>query len=494
MDREAYISKMNNILDDANTFRPISNDNTIRNEDRVIRKLRDLRKYGFITADEYKAARPVGFQPARIYGLPKIHKANAPFRPILSAVNTFNYGIAKLLVNRVSHMRRSSTIIHNTFSFIDELHSESRNSSKFRMVSFDVNSLFTMVPLRYTIDLILVKLYGDVVCCINTPLITKDKWCKTCQDRDNMEWLLMMTSNSETNFLFNGQAYCQHNGVAMGSPLGPLLADIFMIELETKVMPMLIELGVIYWRRYVDDTFVLIKPGTTITLLLTVLNSFHPNISFTFEEEKQSSLPFLDILIHRTSETGSGFKTTMYRKPTYSRLITKWYSAVPHLYKTSTISNMMYRAIRICSNFFLLHKEFQFIRVAAKQNGYPKNFVEVQIRKMLNRACEKQVETKTLRNPANKESKKTTIMVEIPFVGKPSSILFKQLAKIGQDVSKKYQVQVIPRPQRTIGNFFRNKDSILNELQSHVIYQVQCSNCTANYIGKNNTSRINKAH
>ena len=332
MDREEYISKMNNILNDANTFRPISDDNTIRNEDRVIRKLRDLRKSGFITADEYKPARPVGSQPARIYGLPKTHKANTPLRPILSADNTFNCGIAKLLVNRLSHMRRSSTIINNTFSFIHELHSESRNSSEFRMVSFDVNILFTMVPLRYTIDIILAKLYGDVVCCINTPLITKDKWCKTCQDRDNMEWLLM-TSTSETNFLFNGQAHCQHNGVAMGPPLGLLLADIFMIELETKVIPMLIELGVIYWRRYVDDTSVLIKPGTTITSLLTALNSFHPNISFTFEEEKQSSLPFLDILIHRTSETESGIETTVYRKATYSRLITKWHSAVPHFYK-----------------------------------------------------------------------------------------------------------------------------------------------------------------
>ena len=81
----------------------------------------------------------------------------------------------------------------------------------------------------------------------------------------------------------------------MGSPLGPLMADIFMVELETTLMPELKKSGVIYWRRFVDDTFVLLKPDSDIISIQSILNSFPHSIKFTFEEENNMSLPFLEL-------------------------------------------------------------------------------------------------------------------------------------------------------------------------------------------------------
>ena len=62
----------------------------------------------------------------------------------------------------------------------------------------------------------------------------------------------------------------------MGSPLGPVLADIFMIVLENSLVPNLIKY-ITFWKRYVDDTICLVEKGTT-EFIIPVLNSFDKNI------------------------------------------------------------------------------------------------------------------------------------------------------------------------------------------------------------------------
>ena len=101
------------------------------------------------------------------------------------------------------------------------------------------------------------------------------------------ELLLLCTKN--VHFTFNGQIYIQVDGVAMGSPLAPLLADIFMIELERSLIPNLWKIK--FWRRYVDDTICVVKIGS-IEYIRSVLNSFHKNIQFNYEVESNAKLPF----------------------------------------------------------------------------------------------------------------------------------------------------------------------------------------------------------
>ena len=74
--------------------------------------------------------------------------------------------------------------------------------------------------------------------------------------------------------MFNGKTYSQEDGIAMGSPLGPLFADIYMNDLESKLKYTLEENGVIYWKRFVDDSFVLIKKDADVNKLLNILNKF----------------------------------------------------------------------------------------------------------------------------------------------------------------------------------------------------------------------------
>ena len=148
------------------------------------------------------------------------------------------------------------------------------------MISFDV-SLFTNVPLEYTINIILDKVY-------NKRLI------KTKLKRSELKKLLWLCT-SELHFSFNRKIYRQVEGVSMGSPLGPVLANIFMVLLEETLVPALSQKMPV-WLRYVDDTFTLIAKNE-LDNVLSVLNSFHQSITFTYEKEMSNEIAFLDVMI-----------------------------------------------------------------------------------------------------------------------------------------------------------------------------------------------------
>ena len=105
----------------------------------------------------------------------------------------------------------------------------------------------------------------------------------------------------------------------MGPPLRPVLAGIFMVELETKIIPMVMD-SISHWRRFVDDTFVFVKKGC-VEHVLTRLNSFHKSIQFAYELENENKLPFVDILLIRR---GTKFETTVYRKSTNNDIYLNW--------------------------------------------------------------------------------------------------------------------------------------------------------------------------
>ena len=102
----------------------------------------------------------------------------------------------------------------------------------------------------------------------------------------------------ENHFIFDGELYDQIDGVAMGSPLGPTLANIFMCALEKRYLnDCPTQFKPVLYRRYVDDTFCLFNRRDDVDRFLQHINSFHQNIKFTFEIEENNTLPFLDVLV-----------------------------------------------------------------------------------------------------------------------------------------------------------------------------------------------------
>ena len=184
-------------------------------ENRVIDILKNLRDKKEISIEQYKDLSPSGSRPGIMHGSAKVHKivtgGFASFRPILSAIGTLTYKLAKFLALMLEPLTTNEYTIRNSFTFAEELQSF---DSKLVMARFYIQSLFTNIPLQETIDLCVENLFKD-----RTHVDNLSKDCFR-------EFLTSIMS--EPLILFDQELYKQHDGVAVGSPLGPALANVFL--------------------------------------------------------------------------------------------------------------------------------------------------------------------------------------------------------------------------------------------------------------------------
>jgi hypothetical protein len=136
---------------------------------------------------------------------------------------------------------------------------------------------------------------------------------------------LLQAATANQLFQFDGALYEQVDSVAMGSPLGPLLANVFMSSLERKLH----NTGEIpdFYRCFVDDSFSIMLDCDTANSFLSILNRLHPSLSFTMEIA--DDLPFLGRVLMKS---GNMLATKVCRKPTdtglllhYEIHVDKWY-------------------------------------------------------------------------------------------------------------------------------------------------------------------------
>ena len=148
------------------------------------------------------------------------------------------------------------------------------------------------------------------------------------------------------HFTFNNETHQQCDGVAMGSPLGPVIPEIFKVELEKPLIPTLME-DMCPWERYMGDTIADIKLISLEHIyVLSILNSFHQNTKFTYEFEQNGKINFLDVLLIRMNDT---LQTTIHKKSTHNHVYLHWNSFTPRTWKRGTLQTILIRAYKISS-------------------------------------------------------------------------------------------------------------------------------------------------
>ena len=195
------------------------------------------------------------------------------------------------------------------------------------MVSFDVKSQFTNTPVDFVTGLILNEIYGSDS--------TKKIYGLTKRQFKN----LLVWTTKRTTLKFNGSFYEQIDGVGMGSPIAPALADIFMNYMIEKTKKFNVQPDAFF--RYVDDCFAVFSDFESAMLFCRKLNQIHFNVKFTYELENNKQLPFLDVNVDNLKEK---LKLSVYTKPTLTGLYNKWSSLAPTKYKINLIRPFVNRS------------------------------------------------------------------------------------------------------------------------------------------------------
>ena len=225
-------------------------------------------------------------------------------------MNIPTYKLAKFLVPILKPLTTNEFTVKDSFHFAEEIVDQQHDLF---MGSLDVDSLFTNIPLEETIEICINELFKE---------------SETVQGLSKTEFKeLLSLATKDSHFIFDGTLYKQIDGVAMGSPLGPTLANAFLVCHEKNWLEHCpLEYKPLYYRKYIDDIFVLLNSAEHLKRFHSYLNSRHLNISFTIENEKDNRMSFLDVNIIR--EKGR-FTTSVYRKPTFSGIYTHFDSFLP---------------------------------------------------------------------------------------------------------------------------------------------------------------------
>ena len=416
-----------------------------------------------ITDTVFNQLKPSGSQPGVLYGLCKVHKgvgadgSPPPFRPILSSINTPSYKIAKFLTPLLSSLTTNEFVSKDSFEFARAVRNQNPD---LYMASFDIDSLFTNVPLDETIEICTKKLFGR-----------KRKF--EGFTREQFKKLLSLAVKNSC-FLFNGEYFEQVDGVAMGSPLGPTLANIFLCHHEEswiKKCPM--QFKPEYYNRYMDDTFLLFRSMDHIKKFFRYINSRHKSMSFTYEVEDEGKLAFLDVLITRV---GGSFTTSVYRKPTFSGLYSHYESFMPRSYKAGLLYTLLHRAFILCSTWESFHEEVCTLRHTFLKNAYPGFFIDKCIKLFLEKIF---VAKQVFLTVPQKE-----LRICLPYLGKQSLELKSKMQKFVHKYFPQCKIQVIFKCNNRFQSFLGFKDKVPNNLRSHLLYKYTCNSCKAIYIGK----------
>ena len=349
MDRQDYINKANQLLN-QDTYKVITKDptNTIKNK--LINILKNIKTKTGLGTNTYKSMYPTGCVPPKFYGLPKIHKPDTPLRPIVSSCGSVTYGVAKELAKILkSLVGKSPHHINSTQDFVEQAKQFKLEPGEC-LSSYDVSALFTSVPIDPALKII-------------KDLLDKDT---TLKERTVMEVgdiiLLLEFCLKNTYFSFQSQFCEQVEGAAMGSPVSPIVANLYMEYLEQKALSTAPTHK--FWGRYVDDTLVIHKEADKQGFLQHI-NSVDPAIRFTVEDNKEDgSIPFLDTIVK--PEADGSLSITVYRKPTHTDQYLQWDSHHHLSAKFSVIQTLSHRASTMCSNPGLLQKEKEHLRKALK--------------------------------------------------------------------------------------------------------------------------------
>nr|CAH8831683.1 unnamed protein product [Trichobilharzia regenti] len=242
----------------------------------------------------------------------------------------------------------------------------------------------------------------------------------------------------------------------MGSPLEPLLADIYMSYIE-NLSEDLIE-NVPLYRRYVDDIVVISDKPCSATSILNRMNEVQNSISLTSVEEEDNCLSFLDILLSRRLD--GSIKRSIYRKPTWTGQYLNYHSFCPIRYKRGLVRCLFSRIRRICTED-TLDEEERILTQTLVDNNYPEKLI-------------RRYKVVRTPRPTFQLAHKKDVYIKLPYTGLQSILTTKQT--LNTDVKMTFYAANIIIIENVKPLYLSKPfEHAKNDVTSHCIYQFECT-------------------
>ncbi len=384
----------------------------------------------------------------KLHGLPKIHKTPLKMRPIVSNISAPTYKLAKWLVRKFSEFDPpEGKFVKNAMDFVKKIKDVKIEEDEV-MVSFNIVSLYPNVPLPEAIQAI-----SDWLNTTNANDVQKDTLIDATR--------LCMYQNQ---FQFRNKFYKLRKGTSMGNPLSCFVSNTFMCHFENELGNALPRV----WWRFVDDVFAIIKKSEVEKFLKILNNTKYSSIKFTCEEESDGKLPFLDLMLKRTS-SGS-IDISVFRKPTAtSRFITRE-SYCPTSHKMAAFHSMVSRLCRLPLSINNFMNELTHIKETAIINGFGVSDVEDIVQKH-SRKLKLESTSTFYQKPKDKKPR-----VKFQYAANSTN----KIDRIFREHNMHIAFSSGPKLKQLLGT---TKDKI-STLERSGIYEVTCKDCGMKYFGQ----------
>ena len=274
----------------------------------------------------------------------------------VSFVNSLTYAISGYLARILSLVvGNTDYTVKNSCELVDFIRDKTLNACK-ELLSFDVVSLFTKIPVDLAVKVAEERLREDASLGQRTSLPVED-----------IIHLLSFCLKT-TQFAYNGTYSQQVFGTAMGSPVSAVIANMVMEDVEQRALATS-PVKPFFWKRYVDDVISAVS-GNEAERLLSHLNSVEPSIQFTLEREKDRHFPFLDLNVSRGVQ--GNLETSVYRKSTHTNKYLAFNSHHPICHKKSVAKTLLRRVEYQPSSLDSKAEERKHVSNVLKANGYTK--------------------------------------------------------------------------------------------------------------------------
>jgi hypothetical protein len=410
-----------------------------------------------LSKNEKNRLKTINPDAPNLRGQPKIHKNDIPIRPVVNYQNAPAYKISKYLNKKIQEyiIDEINYSVKNTHELISKI-KDVKIGNEDIFLSFDVVSMYTKIPVKETLNILKQKL-------------TKNNNLTKNQVEDIIR--LTKTATDQNYFQYNGKFYKQEDGLAMGSPLSGLLANIYMTELETeKIMNECnpYRNKIVYWHRYVDDIICLYKGNSSsCTDLKEYLNKISRSIKFTMESQ-DNQINYLDINIRKENNHHS-FK--IYRKDTQTDLVIPADSNHPWQHKMAAFYSMINRLVKIPLQSNDYEKEKKIIKQLAVKNGYKNNLIDKLIKKATDKKNEENIAIRNVNQ----------MYICMPY----NATLNKSIRKTFQGSQYKISYRTKNNCFRLIQRYSKNNQLMQNNKYDRSgVYEIKCAECPKYYIGQ----------